>query len=213
MKWFTTPIGRKNLEALTGTALLLFVVEHFAANLLLLLDSPTMYLWYTNTLGHSLLVRGLEAALFLTFAIHIGIGLKMRLQFRRMLKKNPRAKRPKDITSRFVGLTGIIILAFLVIHLWHFFIPNRVLYTASFNLYRQAHESFASVWYTGFYIVCMVALAMHLKHGIRSAVFSFKFIKPSAVPLVRSVLMWVGLLTPLGLGYIALHLYIRSIIA
>lgn len=212
MKWFTTPYGRKNLEAITGSALLLFLVEHFGGNLLLLCTNPSLYQWYTNTLGHSILVRGLEAILFATFAIHIGIGLMMRIQYRKMMSKNPRAKRPKDITSRFVGITGIIILVFLVIHLWHFFIPNRVLVEKDLDLYHQASTAFASVWYTLFYVICMVALAMHLKHGIRSALFSFKFIKPSIVPRVRTVLMYVGMATPCGLAYIAVHLYIRSLL-
>lgn len=212
MKWFTTPYGRKNLEALTGTALLAFLIEHLAANILLLLNDPSWYQWYTNTLGHSLIVRGLEAVLFATFAIHIGIGLMMRMQYRRMMAKNPRAKRPKDYTSRFVGLTGIIILIFLIIHLWHFFIPNRILVTKDLDLYHQAQSSFSSLWYTLFYVACMVALAMHLKHGIRSALFSFKFIKPSLVPRIRNVVMVVGLLTPLGLAYIAVHIFVRSLL-
>lgn len=211
MNWLTSPYGRKNLEAVTGTMLLAFLVEHFAANLLLLPSDPEPYRWYTNTLGHSIIVRGLEVGLFLLFAVHIGIGLIMRLHHRRMLAKNPRAKRPTDFATRFVGLTGIVILAFLVLHLWRFFIPNRITGVENFDLYNQAHLAFASVWYTGVYIISMTALALHLKHGIRSALFSFKFIKPRMVPRTRTVLTWVAVGTCAGLAYIALHLCIRSL--
>src|SRR5512139_1481738 len=72
---FTTPFGRKNLEAGTGALLLLFMVEHFVANLMLLINDPEPYRWYTETMGRAILVRGMEVGLFLLFAIHIGIGL------------------------------------------------------------------------------------------------------------------------------------------
>ena len=83
----TTAYGRKNTEALTGTLLLAFMVEHFLANLMLLIDDPAPYQWYTETLGRALVVRGLEVALFGLFLVHIGIGLHMRLQHRRLLNR------------------------------------------------------------------------------------------------------------------------------
>ena len=102
------------------------MVEHFLANLMLLWDDPAPYHWYTETLGHSVFVRGLEVALFALFLLHIGIGIVMRVQHQRMLRNNPRAPRPKDFATKYVGYTGAFILIFLVVHLLKFFVPNRV---------------------------------------------------------------------------------------
>lgn len=211
-KWLTTPYGRKNTEALTGALLLLFLVEHFVANLMLLLPDPEPYRWYTGTLGHSVIVRIVEVGLFALFIVHIGLGLKMRLQHRKMMQNNPRAKKPKDVSTRFVGLTGIIILVFLCVHLQRFFLPNRVFGTNGFDLYTEAHKAFSSIWYTLLYVLSMIALALHLKHGIRSALFSAKFIPPARIPVIRTWLGWVGMFVPLGLAYIAVHIYVCSLL-
>jgi len=208
----TTAYGRKNLEALSGTLLLAFMVEHFLANLMLLWPEAAPYQWYTNTLGRSIVVRGLEVALFALFFVHIGIGLHMRVQHRRLLQRHPEAPRPKAMSTRFVGWTGLIILVFLVVHLWRFFVPNRIEHLEGFDLYQQAHLAFSDLWYTLFYAVSMVALASHLRHGIRSALFSFRFIPKPLLPRIRSVLSWIGFGTSIGLAYIALHIYVLSVI-
>ena len=208
----TTAFGRKNTEALSGTLLLAFMVEHFLANLMLLIDDPVPYQWYTETLGRALVVRGLEVALFGLFLVHIGIGLHMRLQHRRLLRRHPEAPRPKALSTRFVGWTGMIILVFLVVHLWRFFVPNRIQQLPDFDLYHQAHLAFSDPWSVLLYVVSMVALASHLRHGIRSALFSFKFLPKPLLPKIRSVLSWIGFGTSLGLAYIAIHLYVAGLI-
>ena len=205
-----TAYGRKNIEAITGMLLLAFLVEHFFANLLLLLNDSSVYLWYVDTLSRNLFIRVLEVGLLLLFVFHIAIGLLMRLRHQRMLKRVPRAKRTKDITTRFVGWTGAVILIFLVVHIASFFVPNRIATPPEENLYQQAHAAFTSVWYTAFYIVSMAALGMHLKHGIKSALFSFKFLPNKHVPRLRTVLSWLGFGTSIGLAYIALHLFLSS---
>lgn len=205
-------MGRKNTEALTGALLLLFLVEHLVANSLLLCSNPSPYRWYVSTMGHSLIVRVAEVALFILFLLHIGLGLVMRYHYRKMIYKNPRAKKPKSTATRFVGLTGLLILVFLVVHLQRFFWPNRILSQVDFDLYTQAHLAFSNVWYTLFYTVSMAALALHLKHGIRSAMFSAKFIPASAVPRIRTIGSWVGMIVPLGLAYLAAHMYLTSLL-
>jgi succinate dehydrogenase / fumarate reductase, cytochrome b subunit len=210
MKWLTTAYGRKNTEALTGMLLLLFLVEHLAANSLLLLHDPAPYRWYTDSLGHSLIVRGLELALFVLFALHIGIGLMMRMQHRRLMRKSTRFPRPRDLATRFVGTTGVVILVFLIVHLARFFVPNRLQQVSNYDLYTEAHQAFASWWYTALYAVSMAALALHLRHGIRSALFSFTFLPRRRLPMLKNILSWIGLLTSLGLAYIAIHLFMVS---
>lgn len=209
---FTTPFGRKNLEASTGALLLLFMVEHLLANVMLLWNDPAPYRWYTETLGRAILVRGMEIGLFLLFAVHIGIGLIMRLYHRKLQRKHPNLPKPKSISTRLVGWTGTAILLFLVIHLWRFFWPNRVLGLTDFDLYAEARMGFSSVWYTLFYVASMLALASHLQHGIKSALFNFKFIPPKRVPLARKIGAAVGVGTSLGLAYIAIHLYVVSLL-
>lgn len=207
---FTTPMGRKNTEAVTGTLLLFFCAEHLAANLFLLWPDPTPYQWYTESLGRSLLIRIMEVGLFALFFIHIGLGMKMRLHQRRIRKMNPRIPKVTNFATRTVGYTGIVILIFLVIHLARFFVPNRITRPETFDLYAQAHIAFADVWYMLFYVASMAALGFHLRHGIKSALFSFKRLPPSLIPKLRTVGGWMAIIIPAGLAYIAIHIYITQ---
>ncbi|NQW29172.1 MAG: hypothetical protein HQ472_01495 [Ignavibacteria bacterium] len=207
---FGTVSGRKKLEAYSGSLLLLFLLEHLCGNILLLNSNQAPYLWYTEVMGNSLIVRVLEIALLGTFALHITVGLYMRLNYLKLKKRVVNMKPPKSISSRFVGVTGAVILLFLIVHLWNFFIPNRVYTNQDYNLYEAAHLAFSSVYYTGFYVFCMTMLAYHLHHGIRSAFATVKPLKPQLMPRFISVVSMLGLLTPLALAYICVHLYARS---
>jgi succinate dehydrogenase/fumarate reductase cytochrome b subunit len=94
----------------------LFLIEHFSGNALLLLKDPAPYLWYTEVMGNSFIVRILEVALLGTFAIHISVGLYMRWNYLKLKKRVATIKPPKSMASRFVGATEVIILLFLVVH-------------------------------------------------------------------------------------------------
>jgi len=209
LKGLATVRGRKMVEAVTGMLLLAFCVEHVLGNSLLLLSDPAPYRWFTETMGHALVIRIAEVALFALFALHIGLGLYMRRQHYRFVKQHPTKRPHQSMSTRLVGWTGIVILIFLVVHLDRFFIPNRFASEGSHaDLYAMAHSAFSSPWYTALYVVCMMALASHLHHGIQSAFFSFRFIPARLVPRVRTTVARVGLITPLALAYIAVHIYI-----
>ncbi len=67
-------------------------------------------------------------------------------------------------------VSGSIILLFLIIHLKTFFVPYRI--TGDMDgrtLYELTRDAFYNPLYSGFYVVCMVLLALHLHHGISSA--------------------------------------------
>lgn len=206
-----TVVGRKNIEALSGTLLLGFMVEHTLANALLLLTDPAPYHWYVEFMGRWLLVRGLEVALFALFAVHISLGIAIRWQHRRIRQRRQSPQKDLPLSTRSIGWTGGVILIFLIIHLRTFFVPHRLQEVHGFDLYHEAHVAFASVWYTLFYVLAMVSLGMHLYHGIRSAVFSFTMIPRHLVPRVRVVLSWVGAMTSALLGLIAVVLFLRSL--
>ncbi len=207
-KKFGTVSGRKKLEAYSGSLLLLFLIEHLCGNILLLYSNPAPYLWYTEVMGNSLIVRVLEVALLGTFAIHISVGLYMRWNYLKLKKRVSTLRAPKSIASRFVGVTGAIILLFLVVHLWNFFVPNRITHNTDSNLYQSAHLAFSSPFYTAFYVFCMVMLAYHLRHGIRSAFATVKPFKPKRMPMFISIASMLGLMVPLGLAYICLHIFL-----
>lgn len=79
------------------------------------------------------------------------------------------------ITSRAMGLTGLMIFAFVVYHLLHF--TTGTFYSDYYNSYdAQGRHDIYSMLVLGFrepvvtisYILAMVLLAMHLHHAVQS---------------------------------------------
>jgi succinate dehydrogenase / fumarate reductase cytochrome b subunit len=207
----TTVVGRKNIEAVSGVLLLLFLVEHLLSNAMLVLPSSTPYLAYADFLGRLWLVRVMEVLLAALFVVHIGVGARMRYSAWRMRRKRPGIPPPKSITTRFVGLTGAVILLFLLLHLARFVLPHRM-GTATADLYLDAHLAFSSLPYTLFYSVSMLALGMHLYHGIGSAVVSFSSLPRHRLPLLRRTARWTAVTVSAGLAGIACVLYVKSLL-
>jgi succinate dehydrogenase / fumarate reductase cytochrome b subunit len=70
--------------------------------------------------------------------------------------------------SRNMGLTGAVILFFLVVHLRHFFYVFRFGHLDE-SMGQYVVRSFQIPWYSSLYIFSMILLGMHLNHGFQSA--------------------------------------------
>ena len=75
--------------------------------------------------------------------------------------------------SRNMGITGSVILFFIVVHLWHFFVPYRITGTVGdggeMNVAQAVKVAFESGWYVLLYVVSVLFLSFHLNHGFQSA--------------------------------------------
>jgi len=181
---FTSSIGRKFLMALTGLILVGFVTGHLIGNLQIFLPPEKI-----NHYGHMLesLGAGLWAIrLFLLAAVVIHVWLAIQLTLEN------RAARPESYTvektlratlaSRVMARTGLVVLAFLIYHLWHFTVrgghPEWSAYSYTLadgvTKVRDVHfmmvQGFSNVGVSVFYIIAVGLLAYHLAHGISSMV-------------------------------------------
>ena len=75
--------------------------------------------------------------------------------------------------SRSMGLLGTIILLFLIMHLYHFWLPNRsnqgFLLGEEINLYEKMKLEFSVLWVVIAYVIGCISLGYHLAHGFQSA--------------------------------------------
>ena len=169
---FYTSVGRKLVMALTGLFLFSFLLEHLYGNLLLYkLDQGRSFNDYSETLTGNIIIRTIEYALFAGFIIHIIDALYLTYSNRKArtvgYAMNHRAQNSSWF-SRNMGLTGTIILIFLVIHLRTFFFPHRF-GTPEATMAYDVANAFQSNWYSALYLISMVILGAHLNHGIQSA--------------------------------------------
>ena len=167
--------------AATGLFLCVFLLEHLYSNLLLFFnDGGVSFTEWSHTLVHSMLIRLVEIFLFIAIIIHVVQAAYLTMQ--------NRTSRPVKYTvykvdqtaswfSRNMGITGSLILFFIVVHMWQFFVPYRILDTiggeGQVNVAQTIKEAFLNPWYVLLYVGSAMFLAFHLNHGFQSAFTTF----------------------------------------
>ena len=80
-----------------------------------------------------------------------------------------------SVYARSMRLTGLVVLAFIIFHIvdftWQGLNPESRLWhdaQGRHDVYRMMVAGFSNVFVSGFYILAVGLLAMHLSHGIAS---------------------------------------------
>lgn len=219
--------------SLTGLFLCVFLVEHLTGNLLLLVSKDEFNV-YSHFLSHNPLIRAVEIILFASVVMHIGISTVLTLK-NRSARPVQYAMYKGSANSRFVSRNmyalGFIILIFLVIHLSNFFVKARFggvqeyaleqhvsLFGLFFpagsmvgDIYSVVIASFKQLWYTVLYVVCMVALSLHLAHGFQSAFHSSGVYTGMPRASAMQKVGWAfAILIPLGFAFIPVYVYLMK---
>ncbi len=180
MKWsemFTSSVGKKWVMALTGLFLITFLVVHAGINACIWAnDNGKMFGDAAHFMGSSWVIRIIEIGLMAGFLIHIVQGLVLVFQNRSKRKKGYSVimgNKGSKWYSRSMGLLGTLILIFLIIHLSHFWVPNRDnqgwLLGEELNLYDRMKRAFQMELIVIIYVLGCISLAWHLLHGFQSA--------------------------------------------
>ena len=180
MTWkqmFTSSVGKKLVMAFTGIFLILFLIVHVALNACIwAMDGGEMFNKGAHFMGANVVPRILEIGLFAGFILHIVQGLMLTFD-------NQKARSVKYAVdygnkgskwySRSMALLGTIIMLFLIIHLSHFWFPNRshqgFLLGEEINLFDTMKEVFSNIYVVIVYVISCISLGYHLAHGFQSA--------------------------------------------
>lgn len=166
------------IVAATGVILILFVIGHLLGNLQIFLgpDWINGYAEHLRDLGPFLwVIRGF---LLVTVLAHIYYTIRLAMENRRARPERYRRKETVKATfaSRSMVMSGLILLAFIIYHLLHFTVrttdprflalPKDPL--GHYDVYSMMILGFQSWLISGFYILGMFLLALHLSHGSSS---------------------------------------------
>lgn len=179
MTWkqvFTSSVGKKLVMGLTGIFLILFLIVHAGLNACIwAADGGEMFNKGAHFMGANWVPRVLEIGLFAGILLHIIQGLLLTVENRKKrsigyaVSYNDGSK----WYSRSMGLLGTLILLFLVLHLYHFWLPNRshqgFLLGEEINLYEKMKLEFSVLWVVIVYVLGCISLSYHLAHGFQSA--------------------------------------------
>lgn len=178
LRFCSSSIGRKWIVALTGLGLFGFVIGHLIGNLQVFLGSPepiNRYGAFLQGLGE--LLWAIRFGLLAMVVLHIVFTIKLRLENRtaRPEKYAVTKYRAASSPARWMALSGLMVLCFIIFHLLHFTVQSvdpsfLKLHDAQgrHDVYRMIVLGFSNPYASGFYIVAVGLLAMHLNHGIAS---------------------------------------------
>lgn len=208
LKWLarcvSSSIGKKALTALSGLALVGFLIGHALGNLTLYSDSTgEVFNAYAQKLEDTQPLLGLvEIGLLLVFAVHIGLALRVSRE-NQAARGTPYQVRSsmgeRTLASGSMLITGSIVLVFLVVHVADFRIPRLLGSEDMHDLAAAVKARLASPLGAGVYLVGVVALGIHLSHAIRSAFQTLGVNHPKYTPLIAKV--GLALAVVLGLAF------------
>lgn len=175
-------VGRKILMAVTGLLLVGFITMHLLGNLSVFAgpDGINAYAEHLHSLGP--LVWVFRLIMLVLFAVHITFGVQLSIENRTATPLNYSIKKRVKTTfsSESMLYTGLILLAFLLYHLAHFTLQITNPAISSHNLpldaamrpdvFTMVVLSFQKAGIAIIYIIGMLALLLHLTHGLSSFV-------------------------------------------
>lgn len=220
--FFSTSVGRKVAMALSALFLIIFLIIHLAVNITSVF-SENMFNELSHFMGTNPLVQfALQPVLIFGVVLHFVLGfiLEARNRAARQIKYE-KFNRSANTSwaSRNMIYTGLVILAFLVLHFIDFWIPEintkyiqgdmSGLHNGEFRYYEELRHKFTSPLRTGAYVISFVLLALHLLHGFQSAFQSMGF-NNKYTPTVKSLGKIYAVAIPFGFIVIAVYHFITQ---
>lgn len=168
--FLASSLGKKVVMAVTGLALFGFVVAHMIGNLQVYLG-PTRLDEYGAALRKlPALLWGLRLSLLGAAGLHVwaAYGLTRLNQKARPVGYRAKEHRESTYASRTMRWSGVLLLLFIVYHLMHFTIGNAHPDFIPGAVHHNFVVGFRNKVVSGFYIVAMLALGLHMYHGVWS---------------------------------------------
>lgn len=176
-------IGRKVAMALSAFFLMIFILQHFAINILSVF-SPDTFNEVSHFMGTFWLIQFvLQPVLILGVVFHFIMGFVLEIKNKKArqisyAKNNGSAN--STWMSRNMIWSGGFILVFLIIHFIDFWFPeintkyivgdmSGTLPNGEFRYYEELVHKFEPIWRVALYCLGFVFLALHLLHGFNSA--------------------------------------------
>lgn len=165
-------VGKKIVMAVTGLVLFGFVLVHMIGNLQLYLGPAALnaYGELLRTFLHGAGIWIARTVLLACVGLHVWAATALTLTNRDARPIGYRKWQAKESTyaGRTSRWSGFILLAFILFHLAHLttgqlhptFVPGEV--------YQNVVSGFSNPLVSGFYIVAMLLLGLHLRHGVWS---------------------------------------------
>ena len=161
-------VGKKVIMAVTGTALAGFILVHLLGNTAIYFGSDAFNSYAAHLHEFDPVLKVFEVVLLVLFMVHVSFGVSLFIR-----NKCARPQRyavtassgGSTLGSATMFYTGLIVLIFIGYHLWSVSFSSPLFLMSIADVIRQ-HLQLPVV--AGLYLVSVLALALHLSHGLWS---------------------------------------------
>jgi len=180
--FLASTVGRKIVMAATGVVLFGFVVGHMIGNLQIYLGAESLdaYGRFLRSFLHGGGIWLARATLFVAVGLHIWAAwsLTRTSWAARPVAYRQVRRRESTYASRTMRWSGPLLALFIVYHLMHLTIGSAHPHFEEGAVYANVVAGF-QVWpVSAFYIVAMLALGLHMYHGVWSMTQTFGLAHP-----------------------------------
>lgn len=197
----------KSLMALTGGALVLFVIAHMLGNLQIFLGREALNAYAYKLKSMPLVLWPARIGLLVVFSGHLFLAFHLRKLNTRARPQGYAFKDPvtASLASRTMLLSGLVLFFFIIYHLLHFTIgvtdpESHALVDPEghHDVYSMVVLSFQNVFVSAAYVVAMLFLGLHLSHAISSMIQTFGWVSKSTRQWIEKAGFAVAALLMLG---------------
>jgi succinate dehydrogenase / fumarate reductase, cytochrome b subunit len=220
--FFLSSLSKKYFMAATGLFLCIFLLGHLAGNLQLFMTGEAGKLQFNEYAKFMTTFPAVKILSYLTYfsiVFHAIDGILLTLKNRKARPVGYAYNRPdknSNFPARNMAILGSLILVFIVLHLSNFWVTMHwgeldvdiwVDSNGNRDLHSVVMNSFKQLWYVAVYVVCMVAISLHLWHGFQSGFQSLGLNHPRYTPLVKKAGYAFAIVVPALFAAIPVYIY------
>ena len=215
-------ITKKIVMAITGLVWVLFVVGHMIGNTSFVFGGPEAFNKYSHFLINlGMLLYVVELVLVATFVLHFWSGISVTLdnwKARPVKYRNQKSRggpSKQTLSSKTMIWTGLILLAFVVFHVWTF--KYGPWYTTTIDgvemrdLYRLVKEVYLNPIYAFGYVVVMGLLAFHIRHALWSSFQSLGFNNQRYSGILYTLALLLAVVLFVGFSMVPMAVYFNFV--
>jgi succinate dehydrogenase / fumarate reductase, cytochrome b subunit len=200
-------IGSKVIVALTGLALVGFVVFHMLGNLQIFEGREALNGYAAFLRDMPILLWTARAGLLALAVVHVWTALKLAIKNRqaRPVGYAMKGYRQASLASRTMAISGTLLLLFIIFHLLHLTVGvvDRS-FTEGLDLrgqrdvYGKMIHAFGNPFWVSLYLAGQVVLALHVRHAVTSSFQTLGLEHPALNRMFQAAGPAVALLVVLG---------------
>lgn len=218
-RYLCSSIGKKQIIAVSGLVMVLFLIAHLMGNLLIFKGAEALneYSQMLHDLGGVLWFA--RIGLIAGFVAHFTFIALLVIQNKKARGVNyavPVRGDKRSLSTKTMRLSGLIIFIYIFKHLFDYTFTEPSMQNAIINgeylgLYGMLYNSFLNPIHSIFYIVAMLAIGFHLTHAIQSVFQTFGLHHKNYTPCVNRVSLGLGLLIAVGFSSIPIYVMVTGV--